>query len=242
MFVPNVGQLKFHFIQNFHDDPAAKHPGKIKTYEILNRYYYWPGIINNVKHFVKNCYGCKKSKTLKNKYHGALKHLPVPDKKWVHISIDFITQFPVNRDSWGENCINIMVMVMVNRLNKMVKCIFMDGITTKDAVRTFYIHVLKDHGLFNFIIFDRGRLFVNNFWEQLITRLGISADFSTIYHPEIYDRTEIMNSVFEQYFRTYVIFFQNDCVFWFPLTEFVINNHASETTQCIFFNEFGIKF
>ena len=40
MFVPDVGQLKFRFIQKFHDDPAAGHPGKTKTYEILNRYYY----------------------------------------------------------------------------------------------------------------------------------------------------------------------------------------------------------
>ena len=30
MFVPNVGQLKFRFIQKFHDDPAAKHPKKQK--------------------------------------------------------------------------------------------------------------------------------------------------------------------------------------------------------------------
>ena len=45
MFVPDVGQLKLRFIQKFHDDPAAKHPGKTKPYVILNRYYYWPGII-----------------------------------------------------------------------------------------------------------------------------------------------------------------------------------------------------
>ena len=62
---------------------------KKKTYETLNRYYYWFAIINDVERFVKNCYGCKKNKTSKNKYHGAFKPLPVPNKKWVHISIDF---------------------------------------------------------------------------------------------------------------------------------------------------------
>ena len=65
MFVPNVGQLKFRFIQKFHDDPVARHPGQIKTYEILNRYYYWPGIINDVKRFVNSCYGCKKKTSKK---------------------------------------------------------------------------------------------------------------------------------------------------------------------------------
>ena len=80
----------------------------------------------------------------------------------------------------------------------------MDEITAKDAAKTFYIHVWKNYGLFNFIIFDWGRPFVNHFWEQLTTRLRISTDFSTIYHPETDGQTEIMNSVFEQYFRTYV--------------------------------------
>ena len=230
MFVPNVGQLKFCFIQKFHDDPAAGHPGKTKIYEILNRYYYWPGIINDVKRFVKNCYGCKKSKTFKNKYHGALKFLPVPDKKWAHISIDFIIDFPINSDLWGKDCINIMVMV--NRLSKMVKCIPMDGITTKNAAKAFYIHVWKNNGLPKSIISDRKRPFVNNFWEQLTTRLRISADISTAYHPETDGQTEIMNSVLEQYLRAYINYFQNDWAFWLPSAEFAINNHASETTQC----------
>ena len=94
MFVPNVGQLRFRFIQKSHDDPVAGHPGKTKTYEILSRYYYLPGIIDDVKRFVKNCYGCRKNKPSRNKYLGALKPLPVPDKRWVHISIDFIIVSP----------------------------------------------------------------------------------------------------------------------------------------------------
>ena len=126
MFVSDVSQLRFRFIQKFHDDQIANHPSKTKTYEILNRYYYWPCIIDDVKRFVKNCYGCKKSKTSKNKYHGTFKPLTVPDKRWIHISIDFIIDLPVSRDLWGKDCINIMVVV--DRLSKMVKRIFMDGI------------------------------------------------------------------------------------------------------------------
>ena len=123
MFVPNVGKSKLGFSQKSQDDPIAKHPNKTKTYEILNRYYYWPWIINDVKGFVKNCYGCKKTKTSKNKYHSVFKPLS---------------------------------------MNKMVKCIFMDGITIKNVARVFYIHVWKNHGLHNFFL-NRGRPFVNNF-------------------------------------------------------------------------------
>ena len=230
LFVFDVGQLELRLIKKSHDDSAAGHPGKAKTYEILSRYYYWPGIIDDVKRFVRNCYGCRKNKNSPDKYHGALKPLPVPNKRWFHISIDFIVDLPVSRDLWGRDCINIMVIV--NRLSKMVKCIPMDGITAKDAAKAFYTHIWKNHGLPNSIISDRGRTFVSYFWDQLTTRLGIKTDLSTAYHPETDGQPEILNSILEQYLRAYVNFLQDDWASWLPSAEFVINKHASETTQC----------
>ena len=188
---------------------------------------------HNVKRFVKNCYGCRKSKNSRDKYHGALKFLPVPDRRWSHISIDFIVDLPVSRDLWGKDCINITVIV--DRLSKIVKCIFMDGITVKDAAKAFYIHIWKNHGLFSFIISDRGRTFVSYFWDQLTTRLEIKADLSTAYHPESDGQTEILNSILEQYLKAYVNFLQKVRGSWLPSTEFIINNHVSEITQCTSF-------
>ena len=43
-------------------------------------------------------------------------------------------------------------MVLVNKLNKIVKCIFMDGVTAKDAAKTSYFHIWKNHDFFNFMI------------------------------------------------------------------------------------------
>ena len=114
----------------------------------------------------------------------------------------------------------------------MVKCISMDGITAKDAAKAFYTHIWKNHGLLSSIISDRGRTFVSYFWDQLTTRLGIKTDFSTAYHPKTDGQTEILNSILKQYLKVYVNFLQNDWASWLPSTEFVINNHASEITQC----------
>ena len=41
--------------------------------------------------------------------------------------------------------------------------------------------------------------------------------------------------IFEQYLKFYVNFLQNDWVSWLFSTEFVIDKHVFETTQCIFF-------
>ena len=92
-----------------------------------------------------------------------------PIKRWFHIFIDFIVGLPINRHLWGKNCIDIMVVV--NKLNKMVKCIFIDGITAKDAANVFYIHIWKNLDLFTLIIIDWGRTFANYFLEPIITKI-----------------------------------------------------------------------
>ena len=70
-------------------------------------------------------------------------------------------------------------MVVINKLNKMVKYIFMDGITAKKN-KTFLYSRLENSRFFYSIIFDRGRIFVNHLWEQLITKFGIKLDFFTV--------------------------------------------------------------
>ena len=64
--------------------------------------------------------------------------------------------------------------------------------------------------------------------------IWIKTNFSTVYHPKIDKQTKISNSIFEQYFRVYVDFFQKDWVIWLFSTEFVINNHVFEITRYIF--------
>ena len=119
----------------------------------------------------------------------------------------------------------------------------MDGITVKDAAKTFYTHIWKNHGFPNSIISDSGRTFVNYFWDQLITRLGMKTNLSTAYHPEIDGQTEILNSILEQYLKIYVNFLQNDWASWLPSAEFAINNHVFEITQCTpFLINFGQHF
>ena len=40
------------FLQKFHEDPQSAHLGREKTYEVLSRYFYWPGMFVDVSRFV----------------------------------------------------------------------------------------------------------------------------------------------------------------------------------------------
>ena len=48
LYVPNHMLLKLRLIKDFHEVPAAGHPGQLKTLELLSRQYYWPRMHKDV--------------------------------------------------------------------------------------------------------------------------------------------------------------------------------------------------
>src|SRR5205085_12422126 len=86
--------------------------GIAKTYDMVSRNYYWPGMRKYVKEYVTNCEICIRNKSSHHKPYGLLQPLPVPDKPWTSISVDFITQLPPS-NGYTSIC------VFVDRFSKM---------------------------------------------------------------------------------------------------------------------------
>ena len=43
-----------------------------------------------IQRFIRNCYMCKQAKAAQDIYHSLLQPLPVPERAWTDITIDFI--------------------------------------------------------------------------------------------------------------------------------------------------------
>ena len=56
----------------------AGHLGKIKTFELLDRNYYWESAAKFVKQFIRNCYLYTRAKPRYNAKYRLLRPLPVP--------------------------------------------------------------------------------------------------------------------------------------------------------------------
>jgi len=111
----------------------------------------------------------------------------------------------------------------------------MSEITALDTARVFYHAIWKHHELSDSIISNHETQFVNHFWDELCTRLKIQARLSTAFHSETNDQIKNINDVLKQYLRVFMFFMQNDWAAWLSSTEFVINNHFFESTQCTSF-------
>lgn len=53
-------------------------------------HFYWPGMKEQIQNVISECDICQRNKDERVPYPGLLQPLPVPEKSWSHISMDFI--------------------------------------------------------------------------------------------------------------------------------------------------------
>ena len=107
-----------------------------------------------------------------------LKQLPVPDRPWNSILMDFIEQLP---SSSGFTAI----LVIIDQLSK--QAIFIpthDTITSPELAQLFLLHVFAKHGVPTHVTSDPGSEFVLHFFRSLGKALAMKLHFTSGYHPE----------------------------------------------------------
>jgi hypothetical protein len=90
LFLPKTSPLRLTLLEEFHASPVGGHSGIHRTFGRLQENVYWVGMRKDVEEFVKTCAICQQMKAANHTPYGLLQPLPVPDRVWEDISMDFI--------------------------------------------------------------------------------------------------------------------------------------------------------
>jgi hypothetical protein len=218
LWIPDVWDLKKECNEAVHVHPYAGHYGVDRTYHKLKEIFYWPNMVEDVKHYVASCDSCQRMKAHKQKKLRELHPLDIPGRRWESVSMDLITDLP--RTDQGYDTI----VVFVDRLSKMVHL----APTTKTVggiglARLYHHHVVRLHGFPTSIVSDRDVRY-RGFWEALHELNGVKPRKSTGMHPQTDGQTENANGVLEDTLRHYVGPFQMDWDKHLASAEFAMNN------------------
>ena len=99
-------QLRMRVIKEIHDQSAVGHPGVERTLNMVRQYYYWPAMREEVEQYLRNCHVCKRAKTSRDAYNGLFQPLPVPERPWVDLTMDFVVGLPKS-----QGCDAILMVV-----------------------------------------------------------------------------------------------------------------------------------
>ena len=150
---------------------------------------------------------------------GLLQPLPIPEKKWEVITIDFITKLS-NKARKHDS-----IMVVVDKLTKDTHFVPVKKTHTTTNIAEIYMReIAKLHGIPKAIVLDRDTKFCSNFWRGLFKGFGTHIKFSTTYHPHSNGQTEKVNQVIEDILRMYVMDNPSMWETYLHLVEFAYNN------------------
>lgn len=155
-FVPI--HLRDKLLHQVHDLPSSGHPGITATLHLLQNQFWWETMLTDVTNFITNCTACQTSKSPHQAPACLLQPLPIPQRPWSHIAIDFVTDLP---ESQGHTTI----LPIIDRFSK--ACRLLPLLMLPFALETAELpcnHVFRFYGLPEDIVSDRGPQFTSRVW------------------------------------------------------------------------------
>ena len=108
-----------------------------------------------------------------------LQPLPIPDRPWQSISMNFVFDLPRTRTR------NDGIWTIVDTFSKQAHFIpVRKKINAEHMVKLFMHNIFKYHGLPTSIVSDRDPRMTSLFWRALFENTGTSLKFSSSFHPQ----------------------------------------------------------
>uniref|UniRef100_A0A2N9HIT5 Reverse transcriptase n=1 Tax=Fagus sylvatica TaxID=28930 RepID=A0A2N9HIT5_FAGSY len=210
-------------VWEIHAGGLAGHFGRDKTIEEVERQFYWPSLKRDVAKIVGQCRTCQLAKHRKQNT-GLYTPLPVPDRPWQDVSMDFVLGLPHTFRKHDS------ILVVVDRFSKMAH--FIPCSKTSDAskiAKLYFDEIVKLYGLPKTIVFDRDVRFMSYFWKTLWHLVGTKLKFSTAFHPQTDGQTEVVNRSLGNLLRCLVGEANRNWDLILPTAQLAYNSSANRT-------------
>jgi hypothetical protein len=180
-------ELKQGVISLFHDSTMAGHPSTLRTKLTIEKDFWWPTILQDIKSYVQGCATCQSTK-LRTNHPKAPYHPITPEYSQMPfrtITLDFITKLPTSEE-------NNTILTITNHDCSKATLFFTckETITVEEVAELYARHVFLHYGIPRKVISDRDPQFTRQFTTTLCLKLGIKQNLSSAYHPQTDGQSE----------------------------------------------------
>lgn len=202
IWMPKIRRNRELLLDDAHKSKYSIHTRSTKMYRDLKLFYWWPVMKLDTAKYVERCITCLQVKAEHQRPYGSLQSLEIPEWKWEHITMDFVTK--LQRTLKGHDTI----WAMVDSLTQSAHFLAMRETLPMDKLVKLYIdEVVSRHGVPLSIVSDHDSRFTSNLWDGLQKEMGTRVKLSTAYHPQTDGQKERTTQTLEDMLRSCVIDF-----------------------------------
>lgn len=209
--------LRTALIREAHEPVIFAHGGQHKTMEFLRKEYFWEGMRNDVKAYIRNCQQCGRNKTRHDKTPGLLHPLPIPSRIWEHVLVDG-KDMPKDRHGydyvWAFICkFSRIIARLPGRKND----------TAEILAQRYYRSLYRFLGIPDVWITDNAGPFISLFMAMMNKLTGTKHRHGSALHSQTQGGVEITNAILDQQLRFYINKYQDDWSTHMPALDYAHN-------------------
>lgn len=209
-------------LKHYHSSLPGGHLGVRKTFEKLQRNYYWPNLHLNVKRFIKSCWDCQQCKANNQPSGNVMADYPKSFKPGMGYAIDAVGPLPLTPRK------HMYILTAVDLASRWVIALPVLNIKQEKLWDFVLEHIILKFGTPEILLNDNGSPFDSHYFMDQCEKFNISLHPIPKYTPQC-------NPVERQHrtVNTGLRIFAEDHRQWdnhLPYLIFSINNSISEST------------
>jgi hypothetical protein len=216
--LPNNKRFIASVLNDCHD--ANGHLGISKSYDVMRRQWYRPGMFNILRSYVNSCAVCKGTKLSRQPPAGELH----PQRNVSPLAFDNIAMdiFPLPATQGFDACLTVVdtfTKTVVLRPTSTTA-------TTADVADILFTSILCRGFLPSTVISDKDPKYTSELWDLVMKKLGTKISLTSPYHQQA-DPAERTIQTVETVLRCYK---DMNWVLRFPYVEMVLNDTKNDST------------
>jgi len=155
---------------------SVGHEGAEKTINRIMNSYYWPGIWNDVRMWIKSCRKCQLCRPRPLPKNVEDNATPI-ERPFTRVGLDIIGPLPLTKQG------NMYIITLVDYFTKWVEAKAISNIKSEEVMK-FLTEVISRHGPPEIIVTDNGSSFISDITKMMIDLYGSWVHFISPHHPE----------------------------------------------------------
>lgn len=211
-------------LNDFHLLPSSGHAGMRRMINNIKRYYYWPGLDNEVREYVKRCDKCQRQKhSLPIKE--PMNITTTANTAFEKVYLDLVGPFDVDYSNYSY------VLTIQCELTKYVEAYPLVTKKTDEVAKTFVNNFILRYGVPREIATDRGKEFIATTFKEVCKLLQIKQLNSTAYHHQSIGALEVSHKNLNSFLRIQTDNHPETWSSWLPFWSFAFNTTVHSETK-----------